>query len=137
MLAELTALHEQVLTYLAELDKITADPAPRMDAVTNARLKRTRASRRRTTFLEGRVYPALLAQLPESGRAAVEALRDVGKTRLMASISHIGQWTLSEVETRWDEYRAASRSMRASMRTRIRDEQTLLYPLLAGLNPNA
>lgn len=130
MLTKLTRLHRDIEGFIETLAALGEEPVPRLDAVAAARLDLTRASRSRTTFLETTLYPRLLGRLSGEDRSKVEALRDSGRQTLIASIGHIGEWTLTKIGTHWSEYRAASRAMRASMRARIEEERTILYPLL-------
>jgi hypothetical protein len=130
MLDQLKALHDDIVMFIGELEKLTAAPIPKLDAVADTRLRLTRASRRRTTLLETQIYPHLLDRVPPADRQRVESLRNSGKARLQASVGHIGQWTLQEVRDRWSDYGRASRAMRASMRERVEEERAIIYPLL-------
>lgn len=130
MLKSLRTLHSDILTQLDVLEAVTAEPQPPMQRLTAVRYNLTRASRGRTVLLE-KLYPQLIARASDARRPALEALRIAGKEILMQSAGHISSWTLREVERRWPEYCAASRTMRAAMRRRVAEEQELVYPLLA------
>lgn len=130
MLNELKAMHAEIARFLDELETLAGEEKPRLETVAAVRLKLTRASRRRTTLLETSIYPSLLDSASEPDRQRIEALRDSGREGLIASIGHIGRWTIVDLGQRWREYRVASQRMRRSMRDRIAQEQALLYPLL-------
>lgn len=130
MLSELKTLHADLLTQIDELERLTRDPVPSPNDVATARLKLTKASRRRTNFLDGVVYPALLSDGAIPGAERVRQLRDDDRSRLTRSSNHIAKWTLSEILADWTGYREASLVLRAAMRNRIREEQVVLYPLL-------
>lgn len=129
MLSELKRLHADLETFLDELERLTAESIVRPHEIANARLKLTRASRRRNKFLDTIIYPALMESSTASD-ARVQRLRDADKERLLISTNHISKWTLGEIVEHWSDYRAASFQLRAAMRDRIREEQAVLYPLL-------
>jgi hypothetical protein len=101
-----------------------------MDRLPALRQALTRSSRARTMLLE-RAYDQLIAHTPPARKAGLELLRAQGKDSLITSTQHIGSWTLREIGDRWPDYCAASTKMRAEMRSRIRSEKELIYPLLA------
>jgi hypothetical protein len=132
MLNELRSLHDEVLRLLGELERLTAQPEPPVETLTATRASLTRASRRRSTYLETSVYPELLRTAAPAQQDKVKVLRDTGREGLLASVQHIGKWSLREVLERWRDYCAASATMRAQMRARISEEQAVLYPILAS-----
>lgn len=127
---ELQRLHAEIRTQLDELEALTARPEPPIQALSAVRLALTRASRARTMLLD-RLYPDLIARAGEQERTDLEALRAGAQHDRFASTKHISSWTVREITTRWDEYRDASRAMRAAMRERIGREVSAVYPLLA------
>jgi len=130
MLDKLRRLHEDILSKLDELDALTSMPRPPMDRLPALRQSLTRSSRARTMLLE-RAYDQLIADAAPAKKAALELLKAGGKENMITSTRHIGSWTLREIGGRWPEYCAASATMRAEMRKRIRSEKELIYPLLA------
>lgn len=128
MLGELKDLHADLLAAIDELERLTSEPTPHLGALAATRLKLTRASRRRNAFLEASVYPALARN--RAAEAPVRQLRDEDRNRLVASANHIAKWSPAEIGARWADYCAASHSLRTAMRSRVREEQALLYPLL-------
>jgi hypothetical protein len=130
MLDKLRRLHEDILVKLDELDALTSLSQPPMDRLPAIRQALTRTSRARTMLLES-AYDRLIAESPPEKKAALEGLRAEGKGNLITSTQHIGSWTLRQIADRWPDYCAASTTMRADMRQRIRREKELIYPLLA------
>ena len=130
MLTELQRVHAEILAGLGELDALTAQLEPPMDRIPAVRLALTRASRARTVLLE-RIYDQLIDRAPQEQKARILALRAEGKDNLAASTRHIGTWTLSEIAGRWHDYCAASKTIRYTMRVRIKREAELIYPLLS------
>jgi len=127
---ELQRLHAEIRTQLDELEALTARPEPPMQELSAVRLALTRASRARTMLLD-RLYPELIARAGERERVDLEALRAGAQNDRFASTKHISSWTVREITARWDDYRDASRTMRAAMRERIGREASTVYPLLA------
>ena len=126
MLERLRCLHETVLRGIDALDAQVASSHPDIAAVSAARLALSKASRARNCFLENTVYPAV----EPLDRAVIDGLRSRGRERAMMSSEHVHRWTVAEVSRCWSEYRAVSTEIRHGMRARIREEQTLLYPLI-------
>lgn len=133
---ELRRLHAELGARLDELEALAACPEPPMQALSAVRLALTRASRARTMLLD-QLYPDLIARVGDRGRADIEALRAGAQHDRFASTTHISSWTIREITARWDEYRDASRAMRAAMRERIGREIALVYPLLADAEAGA
>lgn len=130
MLDELLRLHEEILAQLEAMDRHTAELAPPMDRLPATRQALTRASRARTILLEQH-YDRLISVAPVTQRAAIEALRDEGRSNLTVSTQHIGSWPIKEVIGRWSDYCAASNRMRTAMRKRLADEARVVLPLLS------
>ena len=131
MLDKLRRLHEDILAKLDELEVLTSLPQPPMDRLPALRQSLTRSSRARTMLLE-QVYDRLIAESAPAKKAALELLKSDGKDNMITSTQHIGSWTLRQIADHWPDYCAASTKMRADMRTRIKAEKDLIYPLLAG-----
>jgi hypothetical protein len=130
MLDQLRRLHADILARLDELEALTSLPQPPMDRLPALRQALTRSSRARTMLLE-RAYDQLIAASLVEKKPALELLKAGGKDNMITSTQHIGSWTLREIGDRWPDYCAASAKMRAEMRSRIRSEMELIYPLLA------
>lgn len=129
-LDELRRLHAEIGTRLDDLEALTARPEPPMQELSAVRLALTRASRARAMLLD-RLYPELIARAGKQERTDLEALRAGAQHDRFASTKHISSWTIREITARWDEYRDASRAMRAAMRERVGREASTVYPLLA------
>jgi hypothetical protein len=131
MLAELRLLHARILAALDDMEVLTQEQQPRMDRLSATRLNLTKASRKRTAVLE-QVYPQLMLQSTPGDKARLQALRVQGAVNLAISSQHIRKWTPQAVFARWPEYCIESRTMQSAMRQRIRDEVSLVYPLLSS-----
>lgn len=134
MLTKLEALHTDLLELIAALERLSHEGTPRMDALTDVRLKLTRASRRRAQFLETVVYPLILTRGTATDRQKISALRDEGVSNRMNSTRHISFWTPAHIQENWGGYWEASAEMRASMRSRIERERAILVPILKALD---
>lgn len=129
MLAMLQLYHAEILAALDEMDILTAQQQPAILRLPAVRLKLTQASRKRTTLLD-LAYPTLMSRATSSERAKLKALQMQGAAGLSNSSQHIRTWTVHEVSARWFDYRKASNKMRSAMRLRVREEASLIYPML-------
>jgi len=133
MLAELKDIHEELLSLVNELAKLTAATSPDRQQLSKLRWRLSSASGRRRRLLEENVYPYLLARLTGAQNDDVARLRDSNSEVLAASRMHVGDWSTDRVMAEWAAYREASARMRETMRRRIAAEQIILYPLLDRL----
>ena len=129
MLTELKALHAELREAIAELAVVVARPEPEDEALSAARLKLSRLSRRRRSFIESTIFPELDG-LPVTDAAQLAELRLETANLLVKSSEHIGRWTMRTISADWAGYQRASAAMRASMLKRIEREAAILYPLL-------
>ena len=129
MLTELKAIHDQLREAIAELAAVVTQPEMNDEALTAARLKLTRLSRRRRSFSDCTVLPQL-HDVPAADTARLEDLRLEAARLGVQSSEHIGRWTMRSIAADWPGYQRASAAMRASMLKRIEREATILYPLL-------
>ena len=129
MLTELKAIHDQLRQAIAELAAVVTQPEMNDEALTAARLKLTRASRRRRSLIDSSIYP-LLHDIPAAEAARLEELRLEAARLAAQSSDHIGRWTMRTITADWPGYQRASAAMRASMLKRIEREAAILYPLL-------
>lgn len=130
MLETLKELHTQILRSIAQLEDLIRSAEEPPIALAGIRYTLTRASRTRTRLLEAEVYPYLLEKSPEAARAGILALQIEGKVQLSGSSSHISVWDMRTIAEKWSDYCAASLRVRTQMRTRVIEEQRLIYPLL-------
>jgi hypothetical protein len=129
VLTELKAIHDQLREAIAELAAVVTQPEMNDAALTAARLKLTRMSRRRRSLIDSSIYP-LLYDLPAAEAVGLEELRlEAGRLAAQSS-DHIGRWTMRTITADWPGYQRASAAMRASMLKRIEREAAILYPLL-------
>jgi len=129
VLTELKAIHDQLRQAIAELAAVVTQPEMNDEALTAARLKLTRASRRRRSLIDSSIYP-LLHDVPAPDAALLEELRLEAAHLAAQSSGHIGRWTMRTICADWPGYQRASAAMRASMLKRIEREAGILYPLL-------
>lgn len=131
MLAELREAHHVLLAELQALEDAARSGVPDAQALAAIRWRLSRASGRRRRLVE-QACDRLLAGASPATAQQLGTLRHTHTEMLSASTRHVGQWTIDAVLADWAGYRAASAMMRKSMRRRIADEQSLLYPLLEG-----
>jgi len=129
VLTRLKTLHDELRAAIAELAAETAKAEPDLDTLPAVRLKLTRASSRRKALIECSISPLLHDISPEDARR-IEDLRRVAAERAVKSSAHIARWTMRAIVADWEGYRRASADMRAFMLRRIKEEATILYPLL-------
>jgi hypothetical protein len=129
VLTELKDIHSQLRDAIAELAAVVTRSERDDEALTAARLKLTRLSRRRRSFIDCSIFPQLL-DVPAADAARLEELRLEAARLAVQSSNHIGQWTMRSITADWAGYQRASAAMRASMLKRIEREAAILYPLL-------
>jgi hypothetical protein len=129
VLTELKDIHHQLREAIAELAAVVTRQQMDDAALTAARLKLTRLSRRRRSFIDCSVLPKL-HDLATAEAALVADLRLESARLGVESSEHIGRWTMRSITADWAGYQRASAAMRASMLKRIEREAAILYPLL-------
>lgn len=129
MISELRSLHREIQSLLDEMDDLTSRSEPPMARLPVVRLALTRTSRRRHKLLDG-IYDQLIGSGSPRDRVTLHALRAEGRAALIASMEHIGRWSLPAVAANWNDYRSASASVRCAMRARIKQEVAIVYPAL-------
>lgn len=132
MLAELSRLHDELLTLINELEVSTAEIKPDTQRLTTLRWQLSRHSWLRHKLLEGVIYPHLTKLASPAELQRISSLRETNNQALTASRQHVAYWTIERVLADWAGYRTASVLMRDVMRHRIALEQAVLYPLLDG-----
>lgn len=130
MLAEIKAIHKDLLTAMSELDQLTSAPAPDQIAVAAARARLGRASgKRRALFDKATNHVANTANARDAQK--LRELRDLNAAQLEASTNHIGAWGLRHLVADWPEYVRTAAPMRQSMRDLIAADRDILFPMLA------
>lgn len=136
MLADLKGLHGELQEAIAALADLTSRSEPDVEALSAARLRLSRLSRRRRSLIECSIRP-MLRDTSATDTLAISALAVETAEQSVRSSEHVGRWSLSTIRGDWEGYRRASAEMRMEMLRRIEHEATVIYPLLAGeLNPN-
>ena len=129
MLAELRAIHEELLAVIGELDQLTQDDVPNQSAVAGARARLGRASgKRRALFDMACNYLGKTATPADAQK--IRSLRDLNATQLESSTKHIGAWGLRQLVQDWPEYVHTAAPMRQSMRDLIAADRGVLLPML-------
>ena len=129
MLKALKAVHDEILTQISALEAAVGQASPSRDALSNARWRLMRASRKRLNMLENEIYPAL----GHTMLARIEAFRADDAVKRAASAVHIAHWNIDRIVADWSGYQEVSAAMTAAMRQRVADEQTAFYGALGRL----
>ncbi len=129
MLAELREAHAGLVVALAEMERVTHDPAADRLRYSRARWRLSNASLARRALWQ-RIHHALAGCALGADVRTLAELQEADLALLRASADHIRDWTAPAVEAKWEQYCAASRDIRRKMKAGISAEQRLLYPLL-------
>jgi hypothetical protein len=130
-MSELSQLHDELASAIADLAAVTARDAPDEAALASVRYKLTRTSTARRRLVEtlcAKFAPHVLPPQAEQLRALQG---DTGALRANSS-RHIADWSPRDIVKNWRGYCEASAVMRAGMLKQIEREKALLYPLLEG-----
>ena len=125
-MANLQALHQQLLAMLAELEALTAEPGLDEARLSLGRYRLSRVSGERRRLVD-RLCAEMAARATPEQAAELQALRRSTVDTRIASTAHIGTWTPREIAADWQGYCRASALMRARMRSQIAAEKALLY----------
>ena len=128
-MADLRTLHEDLLTALAQMEALTAQPGFDEAELSRLRYRLSRISGERRRLVE-QLCVTLGAQASGAEAARIAALRESNLRARTASTAHIGAWSLRDVIANWPGYCRASAEMRAIMRAQIAAEKAVLYPRL-------
>jgi hypothetical protein len=132
LLVQLSSAHDQLLTEIENLDRITFGIQPELSEITTGRWKISQASlRRRSTAM--RVYDFLADRLEGPDLAALKMAQSTDQEMMRRSASHVGKWTTQAVCGNWKGYCNASREIRMHMKSHMLLEKQSLYPLLERL----
>jgi hypothetical protein len=129
MLAELRAIHEELLAAICELDQLTQESQPNQSAVAGARARLGRASGKRRALFDMACNHLNKTAMPADAQKLRE-LRDLNGIQLEASTKHIGAWGLRQLVADWPEYVRTAAPMRQSMRDLIAADRAILLPML-------
>lgn len=129
MLDALKTVHEEMLAALAELEALTAEAACNEPAIAAARIRLSRASRRRR-ILSNQAIDQLLGGASPADAARLQGLRNRNTEQLETSAKHIGSWGLRTIREDWPQYCRASHGVRGELHGLIAADRELLYPLL-------
>jgi hypothetical protein len=129
LLRDLRRAHDELTAGLCELDQLTAQRQADIARYPHARW-RLSCARRACRAATTEIYPGIVQIAVPDEAAAIERLREGDARGLGASALHVHHWTLARIDADWAGYCAASMPLRASARTRMAAERSLLYPLL-------
>lgn len=128
LLAELKLTHRDLLEATQGFEAMLRRGTPDAMLLANARRKLVTANGRRHIMLE-RIYSAL-RDLEPADVARIRQLRAEGMAAKVRSSEFIAVWTPSQVMQNWAGFVGACAPIGPSVRTSVRDEQRILYPLL-------
>ena len=129
MLAELREAHAALVVALAEMERVTHDPAADRLRYSRARWRLSNASLARRALWQ-RIHHSLAGCALGADARTIAELQETDLALLRASADHIREWITPTVEAKLEQYCAASRDIRRKMKAGISAEQRLLYPLL-------
>lgn len=130
MLEELQDIHAELREAIAALAEITSQLDPDVEALSAARLRLSRLSRRRRALIEYSILPALKDTAAVDKRAISDLTVETAEQSVRSS-EHVSRWTLSVICGDWAGYKRASAEMRREMLRKIEREGRIIYPLLA------
>lgn len=133
MLRELKRLHAELLAGIARLEALALDPRPDPETLARLRTELGSVSTARHEFLENAVFPALAGRALGRDAVRLDKLRAATDVLRMASGEHIRKWGNEAIASDWRGYQRASNAMRRSMRSRVAEEMSVLYPMLERL----
>lgn len=129
LLARLEAAHDELLSCIGLMERITNAPLPDVEQLTGARFKISRASRARRA-----IWHEIWARLQTDDEPRVgDTLRELtGLDRKLSAQSseHVSRWPLQRVLADWQSYQSASLTIRRELTDSVERERCLLYPLL-------
>lgn len=130
MQQELSAAHVAILAHIDELELLLRQAKVERAALADVRWRLSRASNRRLTLLETRIFPHLLSVVSAAETSPIRQLQASTNPLLTQTVTHVGTWTVERVMSDLAGYRRASLAMRITMRARVTAERDALYPLL-------
>jgi len=122
-------LHDELRDAITHLAIVVRQPTLDKDAVASARLRLTKLSRQRRSFIQCTLLPSLHDVGPQEAQRINQFVLEAAGLAV-ASSEHIARWTMAAISADWTGYQLASAEMRASMLKRIRLEAAVLYPIL-------
>lgn len=114
---------------MAVVENLTDKGQADRSSYTNARWKISQCSlARRTLWMK--IFRHLLPRVSAKATADLALLQIADQELQRDSSSHVATWHLARIETDWEGYRDASRTIRSRMAACIEAEKRILYPLL-------
>jgi hypothetical protein len=129
LLQQLKESHHALEAALADIDFATTEDEPDLSRYPHARWRLSTARRQRRT-VTSTIYTEVRSSLRPEQAEALEQWRAEDDRRLQASAQHVRIWTNNRMAADWQGYRAASDTLRRSLRGWIAAERAFIYPLL-------
>ena len=129
LLIELKNAHQRVLSGLAKLDELLAQPTPDLQSYLALRRELSSASRARSLAVQA-AHDHVIKRADQS--AEVELSRALHARRQMMGLSadHLSTWSGWVIAANWSRHRSAQRALRSHWLDLIELEQSVLYPML-------
>lgn len=126
MLAQHRELRGLAENYVRELGKSEPDLAQ----LGKCRWTLARLVSAHIAFESSHLYPALKRLGPTAAANGEKSASEIGQ--LMEALgAHVRDWTISAIEADWAGYGKTSRALVSRLCTRMDEEETQLYPLIA------
>lgn len=129
MLADLKRIHNELLSFVSELETLIENTSPDRSELASVRWKLSRVSTRRLRFIEDKIYPHLLQRVSSADAQKLDELRAENVSLRAAATKHVGTWTIDQAIEDWPGYRGAASALTTAMRRRVAAEKDVLYHL--------
>jgi len=129
LLGELRHAHCTLIEAIAEMDRLTREPAPDAPACATGRWRLGQASLERRLIV-ARICDYFIHRLDDGRRGALKELMVDDQALLRERSSLLARWPTNALEKDWAGFCEESRAFRGKKRAHIAMEQKLLYPML-------
>ena len=129
LLCELQGAHHALLACMTVMEQLTRAAEPDSTQLLKARHKISHASLKRRQTCQ-RAHNYLRPKATSQDREILRQLAALDADYFRRSSEHLSQWPGAAALADWKGFRAASANIRRHMESAIRNEQSLLYPLL-------
>lgn len=132
LLLELKNSHQRVLSGLAKLDKLLAQPAPDIQSYLALRRELSSASRARNSAVQA-AHDHIAKEADRTTEAELARALNARRRMLGLSADHLSIWNEWVISANWARHRSAQRALRSHWIDLIELEQSVLYPMLTEL----
>lgn len=126
MFAALQKHHQDLISGIEEVRKLTELPEPDLGRLALARLRLSRLSSARSRFVTEQIIPALLASADDALREELTNMQKAFAEKRLRSSEHVSAWSTQSIAADWEGYKLASRAVRAMMEEQINRERSVL-----------